>query len=192
VPRPTGRQPVHASGYAAGVSPESTPAFVIRPIRPEEYRALGELTVAAYRAIGRSMAHQDAYDLQLRDVERRATTSCVLVAATPAGELLGGVTYVSGPEDPYSEELEVGEAGMRMLAVDPARQGRGVGRALTGECLRRARAAGKRRLVLHTGTWMPAAVRLYESMGFVRDPSIDFTPVPGIDLLAYVFALAEE
>jgi hypothetical protein len=33
---------------------------------------------------------------------------------------------------------------------------------------------------------MPGAIRLYESLGFVRDPSIDFTPVPGIDLLAYV------
>jgi hypothetical protein len=28
---------------------------------------------------------------------------------------------------------------------------------------------------------------MYESIGFVRDPSIDFTPVPGVDLLAYAF-----
>jgi ribosomal protein S18 acetylase RimI-like enzyme len=108
----------------------------------------------------------------------------------PGGRVLGGVTYVSGPDDPYSEELRDDEAGIRMLAVDPAVQRGGVGRALTGECLRRARAAGKRRLVLHTGLWMPGAIRMYESMGFVRDPAIDFTPVPGIDLLAYVFELA--
>jgi ribosomal protein S18 acetylase RimI-like enzyme len=164
--------------------------FAIRSIRPEEYETLAELTVAAYHGVGYEMPHQDAYDVQLRDVATRARTSCVLVAATPGGEVLGGVTFVKGPEDPYSEELRAGEAGIRMLAVDPAAQGRGVGRALTSACLDRARSAGRRRVVLHTGTWMPAAMHLYESMGFRRVPEIDFTPVPGVDLIAYAFDLA--
>ena len=159
--------------------------FSIRPVRPDEYEALGDLTVAAYRAIPFEMPHQDVYDLQLRDVARRAETSCVVVAATPAGELLGGVTYVAGPDDPYSEELREGEAGIRMLAVGPACQGRGVGRALTEWCLARARADGRRRMVLHTGTWMPDAIRLYERLGFVRLPELDFSPAPGIELIAY-------
>lgn len=161
------------------------PEFLVRPVRPEEYGALGELTVAAYASIGSVMPHQDAYDVQLRDVKRRAETSCVLVAATPAGEVLGGVTYVGGPDDPYSEELSEGEAGIRMLAVAPAAQGSGIGRALTLACLERARSAGRRRMVLHTGLWMPVAIRLYESMGFVRVPELDFSPAPGIDLIAY-------
>jgi GNAT superfamily N-acetyltransferase len=169
---------------------EARTTFLIRPVRPDEYGALGQLTVAAYRAIASEMPRQDAYDVQLRDVARRAETSCVLVAATPAGELLGSVTYVSGPDDPYSEELREGEAGMRMLAVDPAHQGRGVGRALTEWCLARARSDGRQRLVLHTGTWMPDAVRLYEHIGFVRRPERDFAPVPGVDLIAYAFELA--
>lgn len=170
----------------------TTATFLIRPIRPEEYAALGELTLAAYHAIPFDMPHQDVYDIQLRDVARRAEASCVIVAATPAGELLGGVTYVSGPGDPYSEELREGEAGIRMLAVDPAHQGRGVGRVLTEWCLARARARadGRQRMVLHTGAWMPAAVRLYEGMGFVRVPELDFVPVPGVDLIAYSFDLA--
>jgi ribosomal protein S18 acetylase RimI-like enzyme len=178
------------------MSPDSRP-FLIRLVRPSEYEALGELTVAAYRAIPFDMPHQDVYDVQLRDVERRATTSCVLVAVRPdgavgaaGGELLGGVTYVSGPGDPYSEELADGEAGIRMLAVSPSAQGRGVGRGLTVECLRRARAAGRRRMILHTGPWMPAAIHLYESLGFVREPALDFSPAPGIDLFAYAMELA--
>jgi ribosomal protein S18 acetylase RimI-like enzyme len=163
--------------------------FLIRPIRPDEYEALGDLTVAAYHAIPADMPQQEAYDGALRDVARRAETSCVLVAVGPAGELLGGVTYVSGPDDPYSEELRQGEAGIRMLAVDPACQGRGIGRALTEACLESARAAGRSRLVLHTADFMPAAVRLYERMGFVRVPELDFAPAPGIDLIAYAFEL---
>ena len=165
------------------------PTVLIRPVRPEEHYALGEVTVAAYHSLPDVMDHQDAYDRRLRDVARRAETSCMLVAVGPEGELLGGVTYVCGPDDPYSEELTEGEAGMRMLAVDPARQRHGVGRALTQACLDRARAAGRRCLVLHTGAWMPGAIALYEKMGFVRRPEIDFTPVPGIDLIAYSFDL---
>jgi GNAT superfamily N-acetyltransferase len=164
-------------------------SFLIRPIRPDEYEALGDLTVAAYHSIPAEMPHQATYDLQLRDVARRAETSCVVVAVAEAGELLGGVTYVSGPDDPYSEELREGEAGIRMLAVDPARQGRGIGRALTEWCLDRARAAGRVRVVLHTGAFMPAAVHLYEGMGFRRLPALDFAPAPGIDLIAYAFEL---
>ena len=169
------------------IAPQTT--FLIRPVRPEEYEALGELTVAAYHSLPDVMEHQDAYDRQLRDVARRAETSCVLVAVGPEGELLGGVTYVCGPDDPYSEELTEGEAGMRMLAVDPIRHGQGIGRALTQACLDRAREAGRERLVLHTGGWMPAAIRLYEKLGFVRKPQIDFAPAPGIDLIAYSFDL---
>jgi len=104
-----------------------------------------------------------------------------------AGELLGGVTYVSGPNDPYSEGLREGEAGMRMLAVDRAHRRRGVGRTLTEWCLARARADGRLRLILHTAVWMPDAIRLYERMGFARQPQIDFAPAPGIDLIAYSF-----
>lgn len=166
--------------------------FLIRPVRPEEYEALGELTVAAYHSLPDVMNHQEIYDRQLRDVARRADVSCVLVAVDADGTLLGGVTYVRGPNDPYSEELAEGEAGMRMLAVDPARQGRGVGRALTRTCLDLARTAGRRRLVLHTGSWMPAAIGLYESLDFVRRPELDFAPAPGIDLIAYSFELEPE
>jgi ribosomal protein S18 acetylase RimI-like enzyme len=168
---------------------ETTP--LIRPVRPEEYERLGELTVAAYHSLPDVMPHQAIYDERLRDVATRARTSCVLVAVDPAGELLGGATYVSGPDDPYSEELNEGEAGIRMLAVDPACHGRGIGRALTEACIERARVAGRRRLVLHTGDWMAAAKHLYESMSFRRETAIDFSPAPGIDLIGYAFDLGD-
>lgn len=164
----------------------------VRPVRPDEYAALGELVVAAYRSLPRLLPDvESTYEEQLRDVAHRAAVSCVLVAVGPAGELLGGVTYVRGPDDPFSEQLGDDEAGMRMLAVDPAYHGRGAGRALTLACIERARAAGRRRIVLHTGLWMAAARHLYESLGFVRDPAIDFSPVPGVDIMAYALDLRE-
>ena len=44
--------------------------------------------------------------------------------------------------------------------------------------------------VLVAGDGMPAAKHLYESLGFERKPSIDFSPVPGIDLIGYALDLA--
>ena len=165
-------------------------SFVIRPVRPEEHEALGELMVAAYHALADVSPSQGAYDVRLRDVGYRASVSCVLAAVGPIGEVLGGVTYVSGPEDPFSEGLRDGEAGIRMLAVGPPAQGRGIGRALTAECVARARLAGRDRLVLHTSPRMPAAVHIYESMGFTRRPEIDFSPVPGVHIIGYALELA--
>ena len=40
-------------------------------------------------------------------------------------------------------------------------------------------------MILHTTPWMTVAHGMYERFGFERDPALDWTPVPGIDLLGY-------
>jgi GNAT superfamily N-acetyltransferase len=71
---------------------------------------------------------------------------------------------------------------VRLVAVAPSARGRGVARALVEECIRLARASGASVLGLHTSRSMRAAMRLYEAMGFVRDPEHDFQP-PGAELV---------
>ncbi len=53
------------------------------------------------------------------------------------------------------------------------------------ECLHRARAAGAPALALHTADIMAVAMRLYERMGFVRAPELDFRPAPEILVKGY-------
>jgi GNAT superfamily N-acetyltransferase len=74
---------------------------------------------------------------------------------------------------------------VRLLAVVPAARGKGVGAALIDECARRARRAGATTLGLHTMDMMRAAVRMYERMGFVRAPDLDFTPAEGVLVKGY-------
>ena len=73
--------------------------------------------------------------------------------------------------------------------VAPAAQGRGVGRALSVECIDRARARRARRVALHSTPWMQTAHRLYESLGFVRAPERDLQVSPDVLLLSFVLGL---
>lgn len=165
----------------------------IRPIRPEEYRQTGEVAVAAYSQLfGDDLGR---YETELRAVAERATR-CTVLVAVESDRVLGSVTYVPGPDTPASEFTDQDAAGMRMLAVDPEFQGRGIGRALTAACVDRARTGGKRRVVLHSRSEMTAARAMYLGMGFVATPHLDifFTGPPfdetnPLHLLAYVLEL---
>ena len=161
----------------------SAAGFSIREIRPDEYDALGELTVRAYAA---APSEADAgYQGELRDVARRARFVPVLVAVADDGRVVGGVAYVPGPDTPYSERQRPDEAGFRMLAVDPAEGGRGLGRALSETCIARARASGRSGVAIYSRPARTVAHRLYLSLGFQRDQTRDWEVQPGDWLWSY-------
>jgi ribosomal protein S18 acetylase RimI-like enzyme len=153
----------------------------VQPARPEDFAAIAELTVAVY--VNGGLASPD-YASELADVAGRASRADLLVVRDPAGRVLGSVALVL-QGDFGNVTASDDEAAFRMLVVDPAAQGRGIGELLVVTCLDRARAAGKRRMVLSTDPLMTAAHRLYRRLGFTRLPERDWSPVPGTDLLVY-------
>lgn len=163
----------------------------IREIEPGEYGKLAELTLTAYRAVPGNAVSAD-YQEQLLDVESRAEGAVVLVAVDgpgPGGRVLGGVTFVPDASNPYAEFDDAAASGIRMLAVDPSAQNRGVGEALVRACLARARDGGRARVVLHSTPWMSQAHRLYARLGFERREDLDWHPVPDVELAGYVYEL---
>ncbi|HEY2947789.1 MAG TPA: GNAT family N-acetyltransferase [Micromonosporaceae bacterium] len=153
----------------------------IRPARPDDHAAIARLTVAAYRADGQ-LDGGHGYERALADVTGRAGSGELLVAEDD-GHLVGSVLFVL-PGSPYAELSGPGEAEFRMLAVDPSAQRRGVGQALVEACRARGMELSCRAIIIGVRDFARPAQRLYAQLGFVRVPERDWSPMPGVNLLA--------
>jgi GNAT superfamily N-acetyltransferase len=160
-----------------------TVALQVRVARADELGRLGQLTVEAYEPF--TLGPDDPYVARLRDAEARAAAGVLLVAEDAHGALLGCVTHCP-PGSPMRELALDHEGEFRMLAVAPAARGLGVGAALVQRCHDLAAAQGATGMVICSLTMMTAAHRLYDRLGYRRDPGRDWTPTPGVELIAFV------
>ena len=171
-------------------------ALKIRPVRPDDYEALGRMLVSAYLALPGMPArdeYPDYYD-RLANVGGRAAQPglTVFVAESDDGRLAASIDFIAdmsqyGVDGPVSKLTDA--AAVRLLAVDDAFRGRNIGRTMTCHCIDHARNLGKTRLVLHTTKMMPAAWAIYQRLGFVRYPEIDFQQA-GFDIYGFQLGLS--
>ena len=160
----------------------SDPAPSPRLARPDELDAVGELTLRSYRDGGVLSGDEDGYAQVLADASGRAALAQVYVLRGVADELLATVTLAAAGE-PYADVATDGELEMRMLAVDPAAQGRGVATSLVAFAVAEARRRGLDALAISVIDRNEAALRLYRRLGFVRRPERDVRYPPDVRLL---------
>ena len=159
----------------------------LRRARPDELGAIGDLTVRAYE--GFTLGPDDPYVERLRDAAAR-DRGAELWVAVDDDRLLGSVTYCP-PGSPWREIAREEEGEFRMLAVDPLSRGAGAGTALAALCERRARAHGATGMALSSLARMTAAHRVYDRLGYDRDPARDWSPLPDVHLLAFAKPLRD-
>ena len=159
----------------------------IRRALPEELEEVGRLTAEIYVSDG-YLAEGDGYVIELVDTPRRAREAEIWVAVDD-GQVLGSVTFAP-VGSAYREIGRDDEGEFRMLAVSPAARGRGIGRALVERCVQRSRELGYAGVRMSSMDVMTSAHRIYERLGFTRVPEDDWSPEPGVALLAYAARLA--
>jgi ribosomal protein S18 acetylase RimI-like enzyme len=145
----------------------------IRRARPEDYPAIGELTVAAYEEF--LTGADDGYRDQLRDVEGRGRDAELWVATSDDSETILGNVTICPAGSPWRQVAKPGEGEFRTLAVSPDARRRGVGEALVDLVLSRSREQG--------------AHRIYQRLGFERLSERDWRPMPEVNLLTFRKAL---
>src|SRR5579883_889760 len=128
--------------------------ITIRPL-------VGEREVAAYVALHRAAFESESMTQDWRERTLRAPhhlPEIDLVAETEDGALVG---FCLGWFDAAHRQGQVEPVG-----VAPGYHGRGIGRALLSEMLRRFAALGAERVIIETESTRSPALRLYESVGF--------------------------
>ena len=108
------------------------------------------------------------------------------IVAEVQDRLAGAVTYF-GPNSQKEAFFDQRWHIIRMLVVDPDCRGKGIGRALTTECIARAKRDRSPVIALHTSPIMTVALPMYLRMGFAKVH--DAPPIFGVPYAVYTKAL---
>jgi ribosomal protein S18 acetylase RimI-like enzyme len=126
------------------------PATVLRPATTEDLPALERIVAAAFEEEPRPI-----------ELDRSGDST---YAIEHGGAVVGHVRL----------SVAEGWGGVYGFAVDPAVQGRGIGRDVLARCARLLRADGRDTVTLEVETENAGALHLYTSTGFVRDAGEDY------------------
>jgi len=158
-----------------------TMSHVIRNANPEEFQTIGQLMVRVYSQLDgfpKPMEQPQYYKMleNVGDFTFKPQAE-LLVAVSSEGKIDGAVVYF-GDMQYYGSggtaTKEVNAAGFRLLAVNSATRGLGIGKLLTLSCIDKARKMKREQMIIHTTKAMMQAWKMYEGIGFKRSEDLDF------------------
>lgn len=159
----------------------SRPEFTIRHANLSEFEEIGKLMVAVYSQLEGfpTEIEQPNYYKMLVNIGDFATKSEteLLVAVSAMEKIVGGVVYFSAMQHYGSAGTATKEqnaSGFRLLAVDSLARGKGIGKLLIQECIRKAKEKKHNQLIIHSTMAMQIAWKMYENLGFKRSEDLDF------------------
>jgi DNA-binding MarR family transcriptional regulator/N-acetylglutamate synthase-like GNAT family acetyltransferase len=139
--------------------PKEAPAYVLRPPGPGDMGWIVHRQAVLY---GEEYGWNEEYEALVAEITARFLRGfdpkrerCWI--AERDGEIAGSVFLVKESE---------GTARLRLLYVEPAARGLGLGKRLVAECVRFARRVGYEKITLWTNDVLKAARRIYEAAGF--------------------------
>lgn len=162
-------------------------------LRDYEHADAENLNRMAVAAFDQFRDHYEDWPAMLAGLSKTSDLSAsgeVIIAKLQLTELedkfAGAVAYF-GPNSQKAAFFDQRWPIIRMLIVDPACRGKGIGRALSDECIARAKRDGSPIIALHTSPIMSVALPMYLKMGFVK--AYDAPPIFGVAYAVYTKAL---
>ncbi|SCB55959.1 Ribosomal protein S18 acetylase RimI [Bradyrhizobium shewense] len=159
---------------------------MLRDYQPADADAIVRVALAAFAEFEQHYSDWPLFTANVAKMPQLAKAGEIIVAED-GGEIVGAVAYV-GAQAPKPEFFDPAWPVIRMLVVDPCARGKGVGRQLTEECLRRAERDRSPVIALHTTQIMTVALPMYLRMGFAKVS--DAPDILGVPYAVYVKALA--
>jgi len=141
-----------------------TKGLAIRNYTTADADAVNRVALAAFAEYKESYSDWPAFCRVIGNMSALAATGELIVASRDS-QIVGAVAYF-GPGKKKSSFFNRDWSIIRMLVITPSSQGQGIGRALTEECVCRARRDASPVIALHTSPLMKIALTLYARMGF--------------------------
>jgi GNAT superfamily N-acetyltransferase len=165
-----------------GANGAATARYEIRDFTPDDAAGVNAVALAAFEQYRGEYSDWPQFAKQVGAMASLAEHGEVIVALSE-GRVAGAVAYL-GPRAAKPAMFDPAWPVIRMLVVDPSERGQGLGRALTEECIRRARRDGAAEIALHTSPIMQVALAMYLRHGFV--PLRETAPVFGVPYRIYL------
>jgi GNAT superfamily N-acetyltransferase len=157
----------------------------IRDYESSDAEDLNRIAVSAFSQFRDHYRDWPAMQAGLAKTSALSATGEVIVADFQ-GRLAGAVAYFA-PNVEKAAFFDRRWPIIRMLVVDPAFRGKGLGHALSAECIARAKRDRSPIIALHTSPIMTVALPMYLKMGFIK--AYDAPPIFGVAYAVYTKAL---
>jgi ribosomal protein S18 acetylase RimI-like enzyme len=118
------------------------------------------------------------------DFDHTAAAAAHLLVAELDGTVVGVVALLA-PGEPTRAVANDDEAELARLVVSSTARRQGVGRALADRCTELARGEGWQAIALWSRPYQRAGHRLYESLGYKRQPERDSVDETGFERLVF-------
>lgn len=154
---------------------------MIRPATDEDADAIAALWTEAYFDEGEG-GRDTPYSRS--DFEETEAAAAHLLVAELDGAVLGVVALLA-PDEPSRAVALADEAELARLVVSSTARRQGIGRALANSCAELAQIDDWPAISLWSRPYQRAGHRLYESLGYRRQPERDSTDETGFNRLVF-------